>query len=227
MDLSWEIWSHASCRDRCKRAPDRYFDIHPPDLWRGQKKWDPGYLNWLKANTVPIYMQDAYKDIPSSVRYPFETMITEFPRGYMTNSAAYMIALALMEGATRIGVFGCHYAADTEYGPQRGSMEYWLGICEGRGVHVHIPPTCDLLNRPSLLYGYQSHPGGKLDGSYKFKTNKPPKADGTFESDEKPPKPQPLDESQLTIVGGADPLPPLMQVPGHVPATSRAIGLKA
>ncbi len=167
-DLSWEIWSHASSRDRCRRAPDVLFDLHPKELWANPKlkRWDPGYFAWLKRNHIPIYMQERYHEAPASLRYPFETMITEFPRGYMTNQSCYMIALALMSGATHIGVFGCHYQAKSEYWAQRGSMEYWLGVAEGRGVHVLIPPGCDLLNRPALLYGYQSHPGGKRDVSY-------------------------------------------------------------
>ena len=169
-DLTWELWAHMSCRRECEREPDAYFDLHPPDLWRNPEKkfWDKKYLTWLAANRVPIYMQEQYPEAPASLRYPFETMITEFPRGYMTNTLAYMVALALMQGATHIGVFGCHYDAWSEYGPQRGSAEYWLGVAEGRGVHILIPPTCDLLNRPSLLYGYQSHPNGIRDKSYTF-----------------------------------------------------------
>ena len=128
----------------------------PPDL----------AAKWLKRNHLPIYMQERFPEAPASIRYPFETMITEFPRGYMTNQSAYMIALALMSGVTHLAVYGCHYQAKSEYWAQRGSMEYWLGVAEGRGVTVLIPPTCDLLNRPSLLYGYQSHPNGKRDASY-------------------------------------------------------------
>jgi hypothetical protein len=169
-DPSWELWSHASCRHRCKREPDALFDLHPPELWRDPTKkfWDKSYLKWLQQNHIPIYMQERYRDIPCSVRYPFETVITEFPRGYMTSHVAYMIALALTEGVTHIALYGCHYDSDSEYGPQRGGAEYWCGVAEGRGVHVTIPPGCDLLNRPHLLYGYQSHPGGKRDPSYSF-----------------------------------------------------------
>ncbi len=113
-------------------------------------------------------MQDAYPEVPASVKYPFPQMITEFPRGYMTNTVSYMVALALQEGVTHLAVYGCHYDTGSEYGPQRGSAEYWLGLAEGRGVQVLIPPGCDLLNRPSLLYGYESHPNGIRDASYSF-----------------------------------------------------------
>jgi hypothetical protein len=169
-DPTWEIWSHCSCRHMCKREPDLLFDLHPPDLWRDPKKktWDPRYHKWLATNRTPIMMQAVYPDAPSSIRYPFETMVTEFPRGYMTNTLAYMIALALMEGVTHLGVFGCDYKTGSEYGPQRGSAEYWLGIAEGRGVRVLLPPGSDLLNRPSLMYGYESHPNGIRDKSYSF-----------------------------------------------------------
>lgn len=169
-DESWELWSHHSCRNACIREPDVYFDMHPPELWRDPTKkfWDRKYLVWTAQNRVPIYMQDRYSDVPASMKYPFARIITEFPRGYMTNTMAYMMALALTEGVTHIGVFGCNYSAGSEYGPQRGCAEYWLGIAEGRGVHVCIPHGCDLLNKPSLLYGYESHPGGVRDKSYSF-----------------------------------------------------------
>jgi hypothetical protein len=169
-DPTWEIWSHHSCRHQCGREPDLLFDLHPPELWRDADKkfWDPRYPAWLKATHTPIMMQQKYPDAPTSIKYPFESMVTEFPRGYHTNTLSYMIPLALMEGVTHIGIFGCHYDAGSEYGPQRGSAEYWLGVAEGRGVHVLIPPGCDLLNRPSLLYGYESHPNGVRDPSYSF-----------------------------------------------------------
>lgn len=169
-DPTWETWVHASCRHLCKREPDLLWDLHPPELWRDSKKktWDPKFYDWIKTNRVPIMMQQVYPDVPASIKYPFEQVITEFPRGYMTNHVAYMIALALQEGVTHIGLFGCDYHMGSEYGPQRGCAEYWLGVAEGRGVHVQLPPKCDLLNKPSLLYGYESHPNGVRDPSYSF-----------------------------------------------------------
>ena len=211
-DWSWELWSHASCRDKCKRAPDVLFDLHPPELWKvpGRKNWDPGYYKWLQKTHIPIYMQDRYPEVPASIRYPFETMITEFPRGYMTNQSAYMVALALMQGATHLAIYGCHYQAKSEYWAQRGSMEYWLGVAEGRGVTVLIPPQCDLLNRPALLYGYQSHPNGKRDPSYNMDTGVvPPQAPDLIPAIERPPTdPDPT----VSLIAVNDPkCPPLFQ----------------
>ena len=167
-DPTWELWAHASCRMHCQREPDVLFDLHPPELWKSveQKWWDTSYYRWLQQNHIPIYMQERYPDVPASIKYPFGTMITEFPRGYMTNTVAYMIALALMEGVTHIGIYGADYTGAAEYFRQRGSCEYWLGVTEGRGVQICLPPGCDLLNKPSLLYGYESHPGGKRHAQY-------------------------------------------------------------
>jgi hypothetical protein len=194
--------------------------MHPKALWGDPKRkfWDPEYPTWLATNRIPIMMQEVFKEAPASIRYPFEQMVTEFPRGYMTNTPSYMIALALMEGVTHLGVFGCHYDTGSEYGPQRGSMEYWLGVAEGRGVHVLIPPGCDLLNRPSLLYGYESHPNGVRDPSYSFTigpgilTKKPGKERGTAE----------LERIELLPASGQD-APPLMNI-GEPPALHRRDG---
>ena len=169
-DPTWELWAHASCRHLCRRDPDLLWDLHPPELWRNPKKktWDPDYPKFLAKNRTPIMMQEEYPDVPASMRYPLETIVTEFPKGYMANHLAYMVALALIEGVTHIGVFGCDYSTGSEYGAQRGCAEYWLGVAEGRGVQVMLPPLCDLLQKPSLLYGYESHPNGIRDKSYIF-----------------------------------------------------------
>src|SRR5678815_3583262 len=108
-DDTWELWAHSSCRHLCKRDPDLLFDLHPKALWSDPKKkaWDPKYGAWLQTNRIPIMMQEKFEDVPAAIRYPFETMITEFPRGYMANQVAYMAALALMEGVTHVAIYGC------------------------------------------------------------------------------------------------------------------------
>ena len=166
-DPAWEIWAHATARNVCVRPPDVYFDLHPPELFRDPSKkfWDTSYLHWLRQNSVPIYMQDHYEDIPMSMQYPYGTIIHQF-RPYFTNHLAWMIALALTEGVTHIGVYGCDYANGSEYENQRGSAEYWCGVAEGWGVNVMIAPECDLLNHPKELYGYESHPDGVRVKSY-------------------------------------------------------------
>lgn len=157
-DPSWELWGHSSSRGWYRRPPERYFDLHPTVCWtRGGKK-GAAYPKWLAQNTVPIYMQERRAEVPASMRYPKEQVLMQF-RGYIGSHAAWMMALALMEGVTHLGFFGVSYTDDDgpERFTQRGSTEYWMGFAEGRGVQLVLPDGCTLLREPTALYGYQSH----------------------------------------------------------------------
>lgn len=167
-DPSWTIAAHPCARTLCKREPDWYFDMHRPACFETQgKAWNESYYTWLKALQTPVFMQERWPGIPMAVRYPIERILSEF-RAYFTNHPAYMIALAMTEGVTHIGMFGCEYSADTEHSTQRGSAEYWLGRFEQAGGNVIIPAKrSTLLAFPAGLYGYESHDDkGRLCGDY-------------------------------------------------------------
>ena len=152
-DPTWEIWAHSTVYPLCKRV-DRYFDLHPWEWIVGKNV--PGYVDWITGTKTPVYMQRKFKAVKMSVRYPRERILAEFRR-YFTSQAAWMMALALTEGVTHLGFFGVHYSLDEEHKKQRAGCEYWMGLCEGRGVQLILPPTCPLLREPSWLYGYESH----------------------------------------------------------------------
>ena len=158
-DPSWEFWGHASSRAWYRREMDRYFDLHVKACWTRVGKKGSRYPKWLASNTVPIYMQRVYPEVPASVKYPKGRILAEFSdaRGYFTNHVAWMIALALTEGVSTIGLFGVNYSTEGEYMRQRGSAEYWLGRASGAGVRLVLPEQCSLLREPALLYGYESH----------------------------------------------------------------------
>lgn len=173
LDPSWEFWGHASSRGWYRRQMDRFFDVHPKACWdRGGKKGN-GYIKWLAKNTVPIYMQKRHPEVPASIEYPKGRILMEFSdaRRYFTNHAAWMIALALTEGVSTIGLFGINYGTESEYQSQRGSCEYWLGRAAGMGVRIILPEQCTLLRDPAALYGYESHDEqtGKLKDAYRSK----------------------------------------------------------
>lgn len=178
-DPSWEFWGHASSRAWYRRTMDRYFDLHPPACWTKGGKKTGAYPKWLAKNTVPIYMQKRWPEVPASVQYPKGRILNEFAyahrRRYFANHVAWMIALAITEGVTHVGLFGVNYSAQSEYERQRGSAEYWLGQLDGRGVTLILPEQCDLLADPVPLYGYESHDEatGLLRAEYKRKQWKP------------------------------------------------------
>ena len=176
-DPSWEFWGHASSRAWYRREMDRYFDMHVKACWTRAGKKGARYPKWLAANRVPIYMQDHYPEVPASIKYPKGRILLEFAdaRNYFTNHVAWMIALALTEGVSTIGLFGVNYSTQSEYERQRGSAEYWLGRASGMGVRIVLPEQCTLLHEPALLYGYESHDTvtGELKAEYKRKVWKP------------------------------------------------------
>lgn len=174
-DPTWTLVAHCSARQFCKREPDWYFDMHRPECFKVvRKSWNPQYFEWLRTLQTPIFMQEDAKDpwtkIPMAVRYPIERVTAEY-RPYFTNHTAYMIALAMTEGVTHIGLFGCQYANDSEYAVQRDSLTYWMGRFEQAGGTLVIPPKWNtLLSYPRGLYGYASHDEqGKLTDEYRLK----------------------------------------------------------
>jgi hypothetical protein len=137
--------------------PHRYFDLHRRECWEKSNNKGKRYTRWLASCRTPIYMQEHYPEVPSSVKYPLEQVSFGLHRKYFTSHLAYMIALALYEGVTHLGFFGVNYSPDCEYGTQRGSGEYWMGRAEALGVHLVLPDACTLLADPVNLYGYNSH----------------------------------------------------------------------
>jgi hypothetical protein len=120
-DPSWELWGHGSSRTWYRRELDRYFDLHPRACWTKNGKVSSKYTEWLKTTTVPVYMQEHHEDVPASIEYPKERILLEFGgiRRYFKNQTAWMIALAMSEGVTHLGLWGINYGHDTEYEIQR------------------------------------------------------------------------------------------------------------
>lgn len=173
-DPTWTIASHTSAHSTCQREPDWWFDMHPPVCFKAKKNWKKDYYDWLKHQKTPIFMQEAYPEIPAAVRYPKERILSEF-RPYFTNHVAWMIALAMTEGVTHIGIYGCQYKHESEHGTQRESCVYWMGRFEGAGGTLILPPILNnLLTTPKQLYGYESHDEhGQLIPAYFKKPTKP------------------------------------------------------
>lgn len=145
---------------------DLLLQLHVPAIWRNPKNINhPEHYGWLqREHNFPIYMQDQYADVPSSVKYPKEEIIKALlPNIWrdvdgkvdqvknFTSSTAYALALAIYLGKTRIELAGIEMASDTEYVRQRPGVLFWLGVATGRGVDV-------VLHSPLLMndkdYGY-------------------------------------------------------------------------
>ena len=91
----------------------------------------------------PVTIREHYDDIPNSIPFPREFLLTKFRR-YFTNTISWQIALALAMGYKEIHLYGINMANDEEYKSQRPSVEYFVGLAEGLGVKVFIPEECDI-----------------------------------------------------------------------------------
>lgn len=159
-DPSWQIWAHASGMNVIKGGwqPDLLIDLHPPHCFREERKNGfRNYYEFLQHCRIPVLMQERYDEIPASVRFPRERLLTEWPGVKYGSLTSYLIAYALMQGVTHLGFWGIHYAHKSEYEEQRANTEHWIGIARGQGVQIIIPADSPLCHEPAEDYGYESH----------------------------------------------------------------------
>lgn len=148
-DPTAEIWTMNDAHVWIPRA-DRWFELHSESVFRSLSRRTAGYVDFLRQFRGPVYMQDAFMDMPTSVRYPLEYMVQKYGRVF-SSSFSWMLAMAIEEQYTRIEIYGCDLASNTEYAEQRESTGYWIGLARGLGIEVFLPEACPLLKGP--LYG--------------------------------------------------------------------------
>lgn len=141
--------------------------MHDPVIWKNPtNRNDPQHYAWLKQkHDFPIWMQDHYPEIPSSVRYPLEAIVKEYLPGlvrgkhkkkqiyFFTSSCSYALALAIAQGYERIELYGIEMETDTEYKYQRDAVFFWIGVAIGHGIEVIVHEESGLFR--SLLYGFE------------------------------------------------------------------------
>ena len=149
-DPAVEIWGINELYLRAPRI-DRLFELHEYK-YLTKKQRNPHHLEWLRQATVPIYTFKRYRDIPTSIPFPFAQLTSRFDSKYFTNSISWLIAFAIVEGFKRIELWGVDMAMVEEYGSQRPSCEYWVGMARGMGIDVFVPDESNLL-KSWHLYG--------------------------------------------------------------------------
>jgi hypothetical protein len=131
---------------------------------------DPQHTKWLADQTItPIWMWEHDPLIPASCAFPIDEVLTKAmlptgeplsPEAYYNNSISWMIAHAIVQGYTTIGLFGVDMAmngihGESEYGHQRPSVEYFIGVARALGIRVVMPQQSELL-KAAYLYGWDN-----------------------------------------------------------------------
>lgn len=152
---------------------DRWFDLHPLDkmYFRDPAKKKvfagevpagyfvrpSGHLEWLRKQTIPVYVQDAAAlGSPNAVTFPKAAIEAKFGK-HFASSPAWMIGLALLEGVTELHIYGIHLATEWEYLKQKPNMTFLLGLAAGLGVKIVLPKGCPLLAE-THQYAFEEDP---------------------------------------------------------------------
>ena len=176
-DEDWEFWGINELYLMVPHASkfDKWFQLHMRADNIDRNPRDPKHKDWLKTCKMPVIIQYAHEEIPTSIAYPLkevqkyfgqniikniDTLDSKEDFNYYTNTISYMIALAIMQKPNLIAVYGVDMAQEQEFGHQRPSCEFFLGYCAGAGIKLYIPPESDLL-KTSFLYGFEDEPDWK------------------------------------------------------------------
>lgn len=126
------------------------------------------FCEWLKTYDKPIITSKAYPEWPTSEDYPIHEVAKYFglPLGIaMYSTPDYMIALAIMEGATYIDLFGVDFANPDVGMQMRCATWGWIAAALARGVLVRtfIGSYFQFITHPGIvmeagLYGYAQRP---------------------------------------------------------------------
>lgn len=145
-DESWEIWGMAWI---VMSRASRLFDVHSEDHL-AENPQRATVEEWIGKSValfpgVPVYCEPtrmhAYK---TAIEYPLRDVMEFLPIPFLENSVAYMLALAIHERVDRIGLYGIHMMSSGEYAFERPSITYLVGLAQGLGITVDIPPGSPL-----------------------------------------------------------------------------------
>ncbi len=168
-DKSWEIWTIGPGGMDAHRW-DRLFEVH--HVWPEDFK---GYLNSLSNVKLPQQvvtmkpMADliqvwagTHKKTPEEMAkiitgdwsanrlYPKDQIIAKYLRRmWFSSSISWLIALAMEEGATDIGLWGIDLESGEEYISQFVGCVHLLDLAQHKGINVHLPKDCGLLRDPA------------------------------------------------------------------------------
>ncbi len=154
----------------------RWFNLHSR-RWMTTKY--PVGFQYYRAQKAPrtVYFQQHWPDVTVGKVFPREYLQTTFatsrgPNRYFTCTVAWCVALAIVEGFTRIELWGfmLNDSKGAKYAHQRPCLFYWIEQARQRGIEVVYqeemttgscaPGDPDAYDGP--LYGYETKPEGVL-----------------------------------------------------------------
>lgn len=179
-DSGWEIWTIGPGGMNAHRW-DRLFELH--GVWPESFQ---EYLDALRAVKPPqqVWTMVPFPDCPTSVVYPKAHILEKFGRRmWFSSSISWLIALAIEEGPTDIGLFGIDLESGEEYISQFVGCAHFMDLARLVGINVHVPKACGLL-RDLTPYPdrYETHFALTLEQKKKFLEGQSSQARSEMES---------------------------------------------
>jgi len=151
-DPTWQIWACSPGNMGILPRVDAWFEIHGNLLWPENRHYGEPYINWLRQQQFPIYMQDTSL-VPNAIPLPYKELVAEFGPYFFTSTFAWQMAFAMYKGAKEIALFGIDMASRDEYILQRPGAYHFFMEAKHRGVKIIAPYESDILQPPGL-YGF-------------------------------------------------------------------------
>lgn len=133
-ESEWEIWALGNQIDKHKRI-SRIFEIHN-DLSMHPET----YPEFLASKEIPMIVGDQFPIKRDHIKqFPLEK-VRKLMDDHLTSSVAYMMAMAILENAKEISLYGIEMDVDdSEYFYQRPALYAWKGFAESKGIKVNAP----------------------------------------------------------------------------------------
>jgi hypothetical protein len=135
-DPSWQIWGVGARGEHITRA-DRWFELHRLDgespSWA--RDWRELMKTW--SQETPIWMFYPEPDLgPHIIQMDPKPLSEKFGAFFMTSSFSWMMAQAIEEGFTEIGLWGVDMEYGTEYRQQRVGLRHFIEVAKSKGITV-------------------------------------------------------------------------------------------
>lgn len=149
---------------------DAVFQLHHEAIWKNPKnRNDEEHFKWLTSGETPtVYMQNNFKEVPKSVKYPLESVskllkkLTMVSRGlkknvkYFSSTPDYALALVAEmwkkgKKYTSVEIYGIELEMESEYQYQRTGFGFWIGYLTALGIEITLYNS--IFDSP--MYGYE------------------------------------------------------------------------
>jgi hypothetical protein len=156
----WDIYTLNHRIDLVPRF-DLWFNLH--NLYNIKNEF-PKFYNYFSKPENESKLVICGEDkpcFPNAIIYPKDEVLNKYCKfvmtenqgkieketrlNFVTNSISWMIAYAIEQGYTNIGLWGVDMAASSEYQFQLPNLLFWMGVCAGKGIKLHIPEECKLI----------------------------------------------------------------------------------